>query len=719
MVVEGLLYHEDVRAALLHVLTRVLGAPSVTLQPAPVMAVVSTGRWTGLVVDVGHRDARVLPVVAGAPVMAALRVFPFAAERALAALALPLCDAVLAKASAAAAAAPPSAAAAAAAAAIAHASAAGPLTTVAALIASSTSQRAGHVAAWTPSVAGPLASARPYTDSAWLPTLLGPAAAAAANAAGGGSGAVAAAFMRWCEELLVEHAHAPQQRDAAGAEPGIDDGADAPTLAVTVPSDLSLRLGLVAPPVQVASVPARPYARHAAAPVEPPVVRLPPVTLDVPRSWFSACLAPMFAAAADGVQGAAAAGGPAPVADAQPTGRGVGLQGGPLAELRGLRDTLAAACAAPLPDGDLADAVCDALAAAPVDARGALAGSIVLVGGVATLRGVGAALMHDVRSAILAAAGTRLCAGQLAPLAGRLALANVASPLVAPWAGGSALAHSLATLSRVVHAEPGAAVAAATKGGPVLPSARLPERVDGLAHVSIAGRRAGAGALRASDGDSGGSRIHPGAGRLGPFGRFADGVDDPTMGQLAPELPDWDARAAATCLRDWTAVATPVLSLPGESEHVDRQGSQGAAAAGAGVAAAAAVAAAVPLVHAAPRGGDPAAATAGDAKRALPRALSSARVGPVGGVGVAKPGGTGAAAGKAQAPAPVAGGAAPAADGADAASLPASSGASTGTTAGPSAAAAGGDAASRLASFKDRFATARGRGRGGSGPGRS
>lgn len=96
-----------------------------------------------------------------------------------------------------------------------------------------------------------------------------------------------------------------------------------------------------------------------------------------------------------------------------------------------------------LPDRCIGEATAAALLASPLDARKALAGSIVLSGeGVASLSGMGERLIADIRLATQR--GGRGAFKPISPLSPLLAVINTVAPHAVAWVGGSALAVALA-----------------------------------------------------------------------------------------------------------------------------------------------------------------------------------------------------------------------------------------------------------------------------------
>jgi len=76
LVLEPLLAPRSFRAALLHCLHVQLGVVEVAIIPSPLTALHATGQHTGVIVDVGHRESRVLAMVDGCPLLPSLRVCP-------------------------------------------------------------------------------------------------------------------------------------------------------------------------------------------------------------------------------------------------------------------------------------------------------------------------------------------------------------------------------------------------------------------------------------------------------------------------------------------------------------------------------------------------------------------------------------------------------------------------------------------------------------------
>ena len=68
VVVEDFVANTLMRSTIAHVLFDLLNVPSVSFAPSPVLALSTTGAASGIVVDVGLAETRVLPIVHGAPV---------------------------------------------------------------------------------------------------------------------------------------------------------------------------------------------------------------------------------------------------------------------------------------------------------------------------------------------------------------------------------------------------------------------------------------------------------------------------------------------------------------------------------------------------------------------------------------------------------------------------------------------------------------------------
>jgi hypothetical protein len=392
---------DALRYALLRALLDDVGVRSVALLPSPLAAVVGAGAWTALVVDVGERCARVAPVVQGHVLAHCAREAAHGGAAALHAVACALVLAAADSAAAAAVAAPPP-----------------PLPAEGAPL---PALAAGPLATLHP-VAGALAlgrSAQPYggANAPWREGLRDWELPALAAAAGGAPAAALAARLRGrplpvggddavgAVALWVEHTLCVSSRGAAAAAAG-----DAVAL-LSVPPHVAGALALPAGAASVA-VPAAPWAAAASG-----------ALLLCPRA-----LADAAAAAAAGLAGAQARDGHLPAARAA-------LRGA----LHGLAEGSEGAA------GALPRAVAEALLDAPVDARRALARSVVVCGGPAAGVGFAPALLAAVRRAVAgetALAPLRALSGCEGGLCARVGAAGAAAGDAA-FFGGAVLAAAL------------------------------------------------------------------------------------------------------------------------------------------------------------------------------------------------------------------------------------------------------------------------------------
>ncbi len=397
---------DALRGALLRALVRDVGAAGAAVLPAPLAAAVGAGCWTALVVDVGERCARVTPVVHGHVLAHAAR----EAGAGGAALHAVACALTLAAADAA-------------------ASAPGIAAVAASLPKEGTPLPALAVSPLVTlhPAAASLAlgrSAQPYGagGAPWrsglrdweLPILAGaPAARLQRRALPVGGDDAAGAVALWVEHALAGAGRAGWGEAVAAGGGGAGGGA--PALLAPLPPHVAAALALPGGAAHL-PLPAAPWRTAAGG-----------ALLLCPNA-----LARAAAGARAGLAGAGARSGHLPAARAA-----LGAALAVLCEGGGAVDDEARAA--------LPRAVAEALLACPVDARRALAGAVVVVGGPAGGAGFGDALVAAVRDAVGATpalAPLRALARAPGALAAR-ASACGAAPADAAFVGGVLLAAAM------------------------------------------------------------------------------------------------------------------------------------------------------------------------------------------------------------------------------------------------------------------------------------
>jgi hypothetical protein len=73
VVVEGIFMPELLRNSLRTALLETFGVASVLFVSSPLMAALGSGRWSGLIVDTGYRETRVVPVLEGSVAIASMQ----------------------------------------------------------------------------------------------------------------------------------------------------------------------------------------------------------------------------------------------------------------------------------------------------------------------------------------------------------------------------------------------------------------------------------------------------------------------------------------------------------------------------------------------------------------------------------------------------------------------------------------------------------------------